>query len=75
MGLQAVRAVYKGGTLIFTNPELTPKDGTEVMVTYLDEESRGREPPGFPSGLTWSGERGTVGRATLTNQARRYPAR
>ena len=38
MGLQAVRAVYKGGTLIFTNPEFTPKDGTEVMVTYLEEE-------------------------------------
>lgn len=38
MGLQAVRAVYKSGTLIFNNPELTPKDGTEVMVTYLEEE-------------------------------------
>lgn len=39
MRLQAVRAVYEGGTLIFTNPEFTPKDGAEVMVTYLEEES------------------------------------
>ena len=39
MRLQAVRAVYKSGTLIFTHPECTPKDGTEVMVTYLAEES------------------------------------
>lgn len=39
MGLQAVRAVYKDGTLIFNNPKLIPKDGTEVMVTYLEEES------------------------------------
>ncbi len=38
MRLQAVRAVYKSGTLIFTNSEFTPKDGTEVMVTYLEEE-------------------------------------
>ena len=38
MGLQAVRAVYKSGTLIFINPACTPKEGTEVMVTYLEEE-------------------------------------
>ena len=37
MKLQVVRAIYKGGTLIFTQPELTPRDGTEVILTYLDE--------------------------------------
>jgi hypothetical protein len=37
MRLQVVRAIYKGGTLIFTQPELTPRDGTEVILTYLDE--------------------------------------
>ena len=37
MRLQAVRAIYKGGMLIFTQPELTPKDGTEVILTYLEE--------------------------------------
>ena len=38
MRLQSARAVYKSGTLVFTNPEFIPKDGTEVMVTYLEEE-------------------------------------
>ena len=37
MRLQVVRAIYKGGTLIFTQPELTPRDGTEVIITYLEE--------------------------------------
>ena len=37
MKLQVVRAIYKGGTLIFSQPELTPRDGTEVILTYLDE--------------------------------------
>jgi hypothetical protein len=37
MKLQAVRAVYRGGTLIFTQPELAPRDGTEVILTYLEE--------------------------------------
>ena len=37
MRLQVVRAIYKGGTLIFTQPELTPRDGTEVILTYLEE--------------------------------------
>ena len=37
MRLQVVRAIYKSGTLIFTQPELTPRDGTEVILTYLDE--------------------------------------
>lgn len=39
MRLQVVRAIYKDGTLIFTQPELTPRNGTEVVLTYLDEES------------------------------------
>ena len=37
MRLQAVRAIYKGGTLTFTQPELTPRDGTEIILTYLEE--------------------------------------
>jgi hypothetical protein len=37
MRLQVVRAIYKNGTLIFTQPELAPRDGTEVILTYLDE--------------------------------------
>jgi hypothetical protein len=39
MRLQVVRAIYKNGALIFTQPELTPRDGTEVILTYLDEGS------------------------------------
>ena len=38
MRLQVVRAIYKGGTLVFTQPELTPRDGTEVILTYVEEE-------------------------------------
>ena len=37
MRLQAVRAIFKGGMLIFTQPELTPRDGTEVILTYVEE--------------------------------------
>ena len=37
MRLQVVRAIYKDGTLIFAHPELAPRDGTEVVVTYLEE--------------------------------------
>jgi hypothetical protein len=44
MRLQVVRAIYKGGTLIFTQPELTPRDGTEVILTYV-EEGRAEEQP------------------------------
>jgi hypothetical protein len=48
MRLQVVRAIYKGGTLIFSHPELAPGDGTEVLVTYLGEaraeEQRGVDP-------------------------------
>lgn len=35
MGLQAVHAIYKDGKLIFADPEMTPKDGTPVLVTYF----------------------------------------
>ena len=48
MRLQVVRAIYKGGTLIFTQPELTPRDGTEVILTYVEagenEEQRTMDP-------------------------------
>lgn len=37
MKLQVVRAIYKGGTLTFAQPELAPRDGVEVIVTYLAE--------------------------------------
>jgi hypothetical protein len=37
MRLRSVRAIYKGGALVFSQPELTPRDGTEVILTYLDE--------------------------------------
>ncbi len=48
MRLQVVRAIYKNGTLIFTQPEFTPRDGTEVILTYLDEESVEDCPPVDP---------------------------
>lgn len=44
MRLQVVRAIYKDGTLIFTQPELIPRDGTEVILTYVEEEG-GEEQP------------------------------
>jgi len=50
MRLQVVRAIYKNGTLIFTQPELTPRDGTEVILTYLDEGT-GEEPPAVDPNL------------------------
>lgn len=37
MRLQVVRAIYKDGTLIFAHPELTPRNGTEVVITYLEK--------------------------------------
>jgi hypothetical protein len=40
MRLQVVRAIYKGGTLIFAQPELTPRDGTEVVLTYVEETEK-----------------------------------
>lgn len=44
MRLQVVRAVYKDGTLIFAEPELTPQDGTEVILTYVEEEEKIEQP-------------------------------
>jgi len=35
MGLQAVHAVYRSGKLIFADPKMAPRDGTQVLVTYL----------------------------------------
>ena len=37
MGLRTMRAIYKDGALIFADPELKPKDGTEVIITYFEE--------------------------------------
>jgi hypothetical protein len=37
MSLQTVRAVYKSGTLIFIDPALAPRDGTEVVVTFVEK--------------------------------------
>jgi hypothetical protein len=46
--LQIVRAIYKGGTLIFTKPELAPRDGTEVILTSLEEGRVEEQPEGDP---------------------------
>ena len=35
-GLHAVHAIFKNGTLIFADPALVPRDGTEVVVTYFE---------------------------------------
>ena len=40
-----MRAIYKDGALIFVDPALMPKDGAEVVVTFL-EEFRMRVTPG-----------------------------
>ena len=37
MRLQVVRAIYHDGTLVFAHPEVVPRNGTEVVVTYLDD--------------------------------------
>jgi hypothetical protein len=37
MRLQVVRAIYYDGTLVFAHPEVVPRNGTEVVVTYLDD--------------------------------------
>ncbi len=37
MKLQTVHAIFKNGTLIFADSTLVPKDGTDVVVTYLEE--------------------------------------
>jgi len=35
--LQSARAVYREGRLVFATPNVAPKDGTEVVVTYAEE--------------------------------------
>ncbi|MGE0681526.1 MAG: hypothetical protein AB7P69_11605 [Candidatus Binatia bacterium] len=48
MRLQVVRAIYKRGVLIFAQPELTPRDGTEVVLTYVEEAERKEQPAADP---------------------------
>lgn len=48
MRLQVGRAIYKGGALIFAQPELTPQDGTEVILTYVDETEKAEQPAADP---------------------------
>ena len=46
--LQTAHALYRGGRLIFSSPEVAPRDGVEVVVTYVDEpaeERRAAEDP------------------------------
>jgi hypothetical protein len=44
MNLQAVRALYTNGTLIFADVGSRPRDGMEVVVTFLEEPRRGLIP-------------------------------
>jgi hypothetical protein len=37
MSLQAARAIYKDGVLVFADPKQAPQDGTEVIVTFLEQ--------------------------------------
>ena len=37
MRLQTVRAVYKDGALVFAEPRLAPRDGMEVVVSFVEE--------------------------------------
>ena len=37
MRLQTARAIYKDGRLIFADPRLVPRNGAEVVVTFLWE--------------------------------------
>jgi len=37
MRLQTARAIYEDGRLIFADPRLVPRDGAEVVVTFLWE--------------------------------------
>lgn len=37
MRLEAVRAIYRDGVLVFADPSQAPKGATEVMITYLAE--------------------------------------
>jgi hypothetical protein len=40
MELQAVHAIYENGRLIFTDPDMAPINGSEVLVTYLVRASK-----------------------------------
>ncbi len=37
--LRAVRAIYKQGQFVFPDSSSVPKEGAEVMITFLDEEN------------------------------------
>ena len=39
--LKAVRAIYRDGKLVFANEDTIPKDGTEVIVTFLKDPDGG----------------------------------
>ncbi len=40
MEMLAVHAIYENGRLIFTEPEMAPANGSEVLVTYLVRASK-----------------------------------
>lgn len=40
MELQAVHAIYENGRLIFTDPDMAPDNGSEVLVTYFVRASK-----------------------------------
>jgi len=46
--LQATHAVYRSGRLIFSGPGSVLRDGTEVVVTYLDDSAEGPKPSDDP---------------------------
>ena len=41
---QKVNAIYKDGKLLFSKPELAPRDGTEVVVTFVRESPKDKIP-------------------------------
>lgn len=46
MTTRSVRAVYRAGRLDFTAPERPPREGAEVLVTFV-EEAPAAEAPGL----------------------------
>ncbi len=40
MRLQTTQAIYTNGKLIFLDPALAPRDGMEVVVTFLEEPQK-----------------------------------
>ena len=44
MRLQVVRAIYKGGALIFTQPELTPRTGLRSFSPTLKKVEKEEQP-------------------------------